>query len=130
MSSILVVEPFKTMSFPIKTRVIWVPGMYIHYFDCVYIYKKKYIYIYTYIYTLSGQAVLISGSVLKLANYFRLFGLAGPSSVHLGPTLVGGAGAGHRGKVSHSKMSLKDWDKALRCLPLQIVGRGIGISHI
>ena len=37
LSSILVVEPFKTMSFPIKTRVIWVPGMYIHYFDCIYI---------------------------------------------------------------------------------------------
>ena len=26
LSSILVVEPFKTGSFPIKTRVIWVPG--------------------------------------------------------------------------------------------------------
>ena len=28
LSSILVVEPFKTRSFPIKTRVIWVPGLY------------------------------------------------------------------------------------------------------
>ena len=45
LSSILVVEPFKTMSFPIKTRVIWVAGMYIHYFDCIYIYINKYIYI-------------------------------------------------------------------------------------
>ena len=27
--SILVVEPSKTRSFPIKTRVIWVPGIYI-----------------------------------------------------------------------------------------------------
>ena len=26
LSSILVVEPYKTRSFPIKTRVIWVPG--------------------------------------------------------------------------------------------------------
>ena len=29
-NSILVVEPFKTRSFPIKTRVIWVPGKYCH----------------------------------------------------------------------------------------------------
>ena len=28
--SILVVEPSKTRSFPIKTRVIWVPGIYIY----------------------------------------------------------------------------------------------------
>ena len=43
LSSILVVEPFKTRSFPIKTRVIWVPGY-------IYIYKYHhdiYIYIYT-----------------------------------------------------------------------------------
>ena len=30
LSSILVVEPSKTRSFPIKTRVIWVPGIYIY----------------------------------------------------------------------------------------------------
>ena len=30
LSSILVIEPSKTRSFPIKTRVIWVPGKYIY----------------------------------------------------------------------------------------------------
>ena len=30
LSSILVVEPFKRRPFPNKTRVIWVPGIYIY----------------------------------------------------------------------------------------------------
>ena len=43
LSSILVVEPFKAKSFPMKTRVIWVQGVYIYIFFfnthiCIYIY--------------------------------------------------------------------------------------------
>ena len=35
MTSILVVEPPKTRPFPIKTRVIWVLGIYIYFFFCL-----------------------------------------------------------------------------------------------
>ena len=39
LSSILVVETSKTRSFPIKTRVIWVPGIYIYNYKLYSIYS-------------------------------------------------------------------------------------------
>ena len=45
MTSVFAGQPIKTRPFPSKTRVIWVPGIYI-YILYIYIYIFVYIYIY------------------------------------------------------------------------------------
>ena len=35
-SSVLGLQPSKRRPFPIKTRVIWVPGIFIHIYSCVF----------------------------------------------------------------------------------------------
>ena len=59
LSPILGLQPSKTRSFPIKTGVVWVPGMHINIYvhtiytlnmSVIYIYIHNIIYIYTYLY--------------------------------------------------------------------------------
>ena len=63
LSSILVVEPSKTRSFPIKTRVIWVPGIYIYIYKYIHLpigtHGTVYVYLHCYMYQLSTNMTFV-----------------------------------------------------------------------
>lgn len=58
LSSNLEVELFKAKSFPMKARVIWVPGIYVYMF----------IYFYIYISLATGFPVLIQGCIIDIST--------------------------------------------------------------
>ena len=66
MSFVLGVEPFKRRPFPIKTRVIWVPDIYIY--NYIYIYIYIFLVIYSFIYAFISNKARILASGLVSAN--------------------------------------------------------------